>query len=164
MFKLNDYVVYGLTGVCEVVEITKEKYATNEELEHYILEPLYQKNMRIKIPVSNQKILMRNVITKDEALSLIDMMSKKETEWIEDDKERNADFKETLKTGNCEGWISIIKTIYLKKQEKISAGKKLTKADDDIMKFAEKQLNEEFAAVLNISPEEAHDFILERIS
>ena len=26
MFKINDYVVYGTTGVCKIVDITKEKY------------------------------------------------------------------------------------------------------------------------------------------
>ncbi|NLO98057.1 MAG: hypothetical protein GX091_08320 [Peptococcaceae bacterium] len=41
----------------------------------------------------------------------------------------------------------------------MSHGKKLAKADEDIMKIAEKNMNEEFAAALNISPDEVISYI-----
>lgn len=43
------------------------------------------------------------------------------------------------------------------------AGKKLTKTDEDIMNIAEKQLSEEFAVALDISPDEVLPYILEHI-
>ena len=29
MFKVNDYIMYGMTGVCQVVDITKESFIDN---------------------------------------------------------------------------------------------------------------------------------------
>lgn len=35
MFQVNDYVVYGLTGVCKIINITREKYRDSEETEYF---------------------------------------------------------------------------------------------------------------------------------
>jgi CarD family transcriptional regulator len=120
--------------------------------------------MTIKIPVSNTKVSMRKTITKNDVLSLISTISETETAWINDDKQRSANFKAALKTGKSEDFIKIIKTLHMEKKEKSAASKKLRKMDEDIMKFAEKQLYEEFSIALNISPDEVLPFILNNIS
>ena len=33
MFKVNDYIMYGMTGVCQVVDITKESFIDNLQKE-----------------------------------------------------------------------------------------------------------------------------------
>lgn len=164
MFKLNDYVVYGSTGVCQITDIMRDKNISGDEIEYYVLCPVYDEKMIIKTPVNNPKILMRKLITKEDVSSLIATISEKETIWIDNDRQRSEDFKAALKTGKSEEWIRIIKTIHLEKKEKSVDGKKLTIADDDIMKAAEKQLYEEFATALNITPDEVAPYILGHIS
>lgn len=163
MFKVSDYVVYGSTGVCQIIDISKEKDLSTDEIQYYVLQPVYNNRMIIKTPVNNQKVLMRQIITKDEVSSLIANLVEKQAIWIDDDKQRTENFKIALRTGKSEEWIKIIKTIYLEKEEKFVVGKKLTKIDEDIMKTAEKQLYEEFAIVLNISPDEVISYIMEHI-
>ena len=165
MFKVNDYVMYGSMGVCKIIDISKEKYlnSSNDEVEFYVLETVYKNKMTIKIPVNNTKISMRKIITKEEVLSLISRISETETTWIDNDKQRSANFKAALKSGKSEDYIKIIKTLHIEKQEKSAAGKKLRKMDEDIMKAAEKQLYEEFAIALDISPDEVIPFILDNI-
>ena len=163
MFKVSDYVVYGSTGVCQIIDISKEKNLRNDEIQYYVLQPVYNNKMVIKSPVNNQKILMRQIITKDDVSSLIADMPKEQAIWINDDKQRIENFKAALRTGKSEEWIKIIKTIYLEKEEKIVVGKKLMKIDEDIMKTAEKQLYEEFAIALNISPDKVGPYIIEHI-
>lgn len=163
MFKVNDYVVHGSTGVCQITDITKVKYNGSDEVEYYVLHPIYNNKMTIKTPVNNPKVLMREVITKDDVLLLIATMSEKETVWIDDVRQRNEFFKAALRTGKIEELAKIIKTINLEKKEKSIVGKKLTNTDEDIMKIAEKQLYEEFAIALNISPDEVGSYILEHI-
>jgi CarD family transcriptional regulator len=107
---------------------------------------------------------MREIITKEDVSSLISAMPEKETVWINDYRQRNEAYKTALKTGQCEELIKIIKTLYQEKKLKSALGKKLMKSDEDIFKAAEKQLNEEFATVLNISPDEVLPYILEHIS
>lgn len=164
MFRTNDFVVYNSTGVYKIVDIKKEKDINDNETEYYVLQPAYHNNMTIKTPVNNPKVVMRSTITKEQVLELIESMPEKDTIWINDDRERNENFKAALKTANSEEWVKLIRTIYLKKQEKIDLGKKISKMDEEIMKAAEKNLNEEFAIALDITPDQVASYISERIS
>lgn len=159
MFKVDDYVIYNSTGVYKIIDIVKDKNIDNNEIEYYVLQPAFNNNMTVKTPVNNPKVSMRTVISKDEVLSLIESMHETEAVWIEDKRERSADFKTALKSGDTEEWARLIKTLYLEQQEKSEQGKKLWKADEDILKSARKNLEDEFAVALNISPEEVPDFI-----
>jgi Transcriptional regulators, similar to M. xanthus CarD len=164
MFKINDYVVYGLTGVCLIADIKIEKNFSNDEIECYILQPVYHDKMIIKTPVDNPKVLMREIISKDEVLSIIASIPEKKTNWINNVRLRKEYFKTALRTGKSEELIKIIKTIYLEKVERSSIGKRLMQIDEDTMKIAEKQLYEEFAIALNISPDEVASYIIGHIS
>lgn len=164
MFKVNDHIIYNTMGVCRVVDIRKEKDINDNETDFYILRPVYSNNLTIKTPVNNDKVFMRKILKRDDVLSLIESLSDQETNWIDDNKKRNEIFKATLKKGETKGWAKLVKTIYIEKQEKSAIGKKLMKIDEDIMKTAEKNLYEEFAAALNISPEEVLPYIREHVS
>jgi len=163
MFRVDDYVVYGSTGVCQIKEIKKDEIS-NDETEYYILRPVYNdKNMIIKIPVNNPHVAMRAILTKDEALSLITTMPEMETIWIDDNRERSKYFNAILRTRKSEEWAKILKTLYLEKDARSVMGKTLTKSDEDIMNIAEKHLNEVCARALNISPDKVTAYILEHI-
>ena len=163
MFKVNDYIMYGTTGVCKVIEIKKEKFLGKEEREYYVLEPVYSKNTVIKIPVDNTTIRMRELLSKEAIEELINIVPNADTTWIEDDRIRNEQFKSMLKSGDCEELITLIRTIYLGKKTKKSIGKKLYKGDDEIMQAAEKLLKEELAFILDIAPEEVPNYIKEQV-
>lgn len=164
MFNVNDYVLYNLMGVFKITDIRKEKDIDNNEIDYYVLQPAFHNNLIIKVPVNNSKVQMRKVMTKEDVLSLIAAMPEKETIWIKDDRERNQIFKAILKTGQSHEWVALIKTIYLEKQERTYFGRKLMQSDEDIMKAAEKNLYEEFAVALNISPDEVVSYIFDHVS
>lgn len=163
MYKVNDYVMNRSAGVCQITDIKIDEAMSNE-IKYYVLHPVYQNNMTIKIPVHNANVLLRPVLTKDEALSLIATMPDQEPFSINDTRERCNIFKTALRTCNHEELIKIIKTLYLEKQAKSAVNKRLTKTDENIMDNAEKQLHEEFAIALNISPDEVVPYITEYIS
>lgn len=162
MFKINDYVVYGSNGVCKVTDI-EQVTLRNEELEYYILSPVYNEKMTIKTPVNNQKILMRELLTKAEIVNLLKEISKNETVEIEDSRRRVEEYKAIIRRGNAEELIKVINSIKLEKDEKISIGKKLNKTDEDIMISASKQLYQEMAIVLEIDVDEVQDYIKNNI-
>jgi Transcriptional regulators, similar to M. xanthus CarD len=164
MFKVDDYVVYSTVGVCRIIDIRKEKHVCSNETEYYILQPAYDKSITIKTPTNNSRVLMRKVITQDDALALIATMSKGKTVWMHNCKQRSEFFKAALRTGRSEELLKIIKMVYLEEKVRTAAGKKVLKVDSDIMKIAEKQLYEEFAIALNLSPDEVVPYIVARIS
>jgi CarD family transcriptional regulator len=164
MYKVNDYIVYGATGVCRVENIVKEKDINGDEIDYYVLHSVCENGLTIMAPVSNPNVLIREIISKDEISALIATMPEQETVWITKYNERNNNFKAALKSGKCEEWVKLIKTIYMAKQGKYGEGKNLAKSDKDIMESAEKKLFEEFAIVLNIPPTEVISYIRERVS
>ncbi|SHI06760.1 transcriptional regulator, CarD family [Clostridium collagenovorans DSM 3089] len=159
MFEVNDYVMYGMTGVCKVIDIKKEKLMDDVLKEYYVLSPVYSKNTVIKIPVDNKKIPIRKVLSEGEVDLAINNMNDTECLWINDDKLRNEKFKAMLKSGECDNLMTLVKSIYSNKCDKQSNGKKIGKNDEEIMQTAEKLLNEEFATVLDISPESVKSYI-----
>ena len=163
MFKINYYVVYGSTGVCEIKDIKSEK-ANNEEVEYYILNPVYDRRMTIKTPVLNRKVSMRDIMTKEDVSLLINKISNNEVISIENARERMEAFKSIVRNGTSDDLIKVINTIKGDKKEKINIGKKLNKTEEDIMVSAKKKLYEEFAIVLDIPIEEVSSYIKEKIS
>jgi len=164
MFKVNDHVVYGSTGVCKITDIMRDKDASGNMVEYYILQPISSKKMIIKCPVNNPKVSIRKVMTKEDATALISIMPELETVWINDHRQRNQNFKAALKTGESEKLAKLIKTLYLKREEVSGLGKKLTKADEDILKAAEEHLYEEFAIALDIPQDEVVTYIQDHVS
>ncbi|MGE5396838.1 MAG: CarD family transcriptional regulator [Chitinophagales bacterium] len=165
MFKVNDYVVYGLMGICQIADIRKDEYNLDDETEYYILHSIHDTDMTtIMVPVNNPNISIRLISTKDDVLSLIAAIPEMETVWTDDDKQRAKIYKAALKTGKPEEWIKIIKAIYLERKARSVAGRRLTKTDEDIFNVAEKHLYEEFAVALNIPPDEVLPCIHKRIS
>ena len=160
MFKVDDYIMYGMTGVCKVIDITNEKFINGEKRDYYVLSPIHHDNTIIKIPLDNNKIPMRKIISKGDVTSLINDMPNMDTLWIDDEKKRNNQFKMMLKSGKCE---DLIKLIFNKRYAK-STSKKLNKADKEIIKEAERLLHEEFAIILNISPNEVNSYIASQIA
>ena len=162
MFKVNDYIIYGSTGVCQITDITTEENG-NDEIQYYVLKPVYQDNLIIKFPVKGESVLMRPIITRDEVDSLIAGMPEIETIWIEDMRERRNIYQAALKSGNTNEMAKIIKTIHLERETRNSSGKKLPMTDENMMNAAEKQLYQEIATALNISPDAVLPYILEHI-
>ncbi|AGA68928.1 CarD-like transcriptional regulator [Desulfitobacterium dichloroeliminans LMG P-21439] len=164
MFKINQYIVYNSMGVYKIVDIRTEELITNEKIQYYVLEPAFKDNMTIKIPVGNDKVLMRGVISKEDAVSVIEAMPKTETVWISNNKARTDSFMKALRSNECGQLVELIKLLHEEKVERTSLGKKLWKKDEDIMKVAERNLYEEFAIALKISPAEVLPFIREHVS
>ena len=159
MFKINDYVIYDIYGVCKILDIEINE---KTEKKFYILKPLHQ-NLTIKTLVNNDQVSMRKILSKDEVKTLIDDMPEVEPIWIKDVKQRRKKFKELLKTGRCRDLLRVIKTIYLKTKERKNQGQKITVTDKEILETAKKQLYDEFSFVLNIPIKQVESYILARL-
>ena len=74
MYCKGDYVVYGTRGVCQIGEITTlDLDNIPKDRVYYVLYPR-NNGGKIYVPVDNADSRMRSIITKDEALELINQM------------------------------------------------------------------------------------------
>lgn len=164
MFEVGEYIVYGCKGVCQVEEITHiDIPGSNKDRLYYVLAPLEDRNGKIYAPTDNAKVTMRKVITKQEAEQLIEEMPQIEELWVANEKQREFQYKEALKTCDYRAWISIIKTLYFRKKERIAQGKKITSLDERYLKAAENELYGELSLTLGVSKSEMEDYICKRL-
>lgn len=164
MFEVGQFIVYGSSGVCKVVDIGKiEMTGMPKDRIYYTLEPCYTKGSRILTPTDNTKTIMRRLMTKQEADQLIDNVNEIETLWIADERRREESYKSMIAKCDCHELVKVIKTIYLRKQKRIAAGKKVTISDEKYFKLAEDNLYSELAIVLDMTKEEAREYMLNRI-
>lgn len=165
MFKVNDAVFYGVHGVCTVQEISKREFCGTLS-DYYTLKPVYTNRSTVFVQVDRAEsgeAGIRKVISKDEALRIIDGLVNCETFWEEDSAKRKELFADIIKNGTREKVAALIKTIYEQREKMQAENKKMYASDERALSEAEKTLGEEFAFVLDIPKEKVSDFIAERI-
>ncbi len=165
MFEVGDTIVCGNNGICRVNEIStiKDISGIDPNRLYYILEPVMTKASSVVIPVDSDKVVMRKVLTKKEVNRLIEHIPEIEAIREKNDKVREEKFKECMRCHDCEEWIKVIKTLYIRRQERFAKGQKVTATDARYLKAAEDNLYAEFALALEIDKEEVEQFIDERI-
>ena len=164
MFAVGEYIVYGSKGVCRIEEITHLDMAgADKEREYYILAPVGDEGGRIYAPTDSTRIAMRRIITKEEADQLLRELPQIELLWVQDERQRENKYKEALRTCDYRAWVSIVKTLYFRMQERTAQGKKITALDEKYMRMAEHELYSELSLTLGVPMQEMESYIKERL-
>ncbi|MCR5704723.1 MAG: CarD family transcriptional regulator [Eubacterium sp.] len=160
MFKVGDYIVHGRNGVCQVKDITHiDLSGADKDQLYYTLIPVHSENRKIFYPVDSDKVVMRSVISREEAESIVKDMDQIKPMWIENEKSRELRYKEAIGSADCQKLIGVIKALYERNHERMAQGKRITFVDDRYLKEAKKNLFDEFAIALDIREDEVEDYI-----
>lgn len=164
-YKINDTVLYGSDGVCRITEITERKIGT-ETLEYYILKPLYDEKSTIFVPTKNELLLsrMKRILSEEEVLSAIDTAAAADFKWVTNDTERNVDCREVIESGVLADIITILKALYIHRENQASCGKRLRVSDERLLKKAEKIVFDQIALVLGIDRKSARKFLEDKLN
>ena len=160
MFKIDELVVYGGTGVCKIVDIGTPDFSRDEDKKYYYLKPIYKSGC-IYQPVDNENIAMRHVISKDEAKSLLDSIGDVRTEIFKGRsmQQLTAHYQKIIDMHSCSALLKMTKSIYAKKCEAKKNNKRLGQIDTKFMRKAEELLFGEMAAVLDVDQEKIADYV-----
>lgn len=160
MFQKGELIIYGNKGVCEVTDISKVTIsgASRDKL-YYVLRPAQDKEGRIFTPVDGQKTEMRRILNRKEAEELIDSIPAIGHLWVADERQRELNYKQAVNSCDCREWIRIIKTLWLRNQQRLSQGKKITAMDRKYFKIAEDNLYGELSESLGIPKEKMEEYI-----
>ena len=163
MFKIGDFVVNNNNGICEITDlVTMNMSGTNKD--YFLLVPVNEKTAKVYVPVDMAVQRIRLAMNKEEALQLIENIKDIDEAYIENEKEREKTYKEALNSRDPKRLVGIIKTLYLRKQERLEAGKKNTAVDERYFKLAENHLHSELAFSLNVDKTEVNQIILSHIT
>lgn len=163
MFKIGDKVIYGKTGVCTVVDICEKTFIKNQKRAYYVLKPMGVDNNFIYAPIDGGKIFMRHLITKAQAVELIDSIPDIVNRISDSAEVTKEEYNEMINNHSLEDLVELTAIIYSKKLNVTRVKKRLNAIDEKYMKISENLLFGEFAEALGISVDEVPGYIKERI-
>ena len=151
MYEIGQLIVYGNEGVCRVEEIGTPKISgVDKHREYYTLAPIYREG-KVFTPVDS-KVFMRPVITREEALALIDRIPQMTAQVYENSNLRflNEHYQQCIQDYTCADLLQLIKDVRAKRRRMTERGKKLGLVDERYMKRAEELLHGELAIALDM--------------
>lgn len=164
MFSIGQHVICGNKGACTVEDITTlDITGVDKGKMYYILKPVYLSASTVYVPVDSGTVSMRNILTRDEAESLIQEIPRIEPLKITNEKFLEQDYKTCVKSNHCIELVKLIKTIYLRKQKRLETGRKETAVDSKYFKIAEEHLYGELALALEMDKREVYKYITEQL-
>lgn len=157
MYKIGDLVVYK-RDVCRIIEY-KEKYFKDKD--YYSLNPIYDKSLKIDVPIDST--LLRDVISKEKAEDIINSIPYVDVIDV-NDKMIESEYKRLITEGGYEGLVSVIKTTYLRNNDRLNSKRKISEKDENYFNTAEKILYGELAVALDMSIEDIKDYVIKRVN
>ncbi len=159
-FSIDTFVVYGKTGVCKIVE-RKLMDISKPPKEYYVLSPVADPRSAVYVPCDNEALVskLRPLLTKEEIDDCLTQAGGMSLDWPEDKAERQLVFRELMGENNPVQLLRLIRCLYVKRQEKQTAGKRLSSADEALLQDAIRLLEEEFAFSLGVARNQVADYI-----
>jgi CarD family transcriptional regulator len=166
MCQVGDLVIYGGSNcVCRITDITGLDFPDiDRDRLYYVLKPLRQ-DCVIYCPADNTDMLMRRVISREDAEALIDMIPgiKAEIYQGQEFKQIAEHYESIIKTRDCAKLIELTMSLYSKKHFLLDNNRKFGAQEDMFMKRAEEMLFGELSAALGIPRESVPSYIAARI-
>ena len=165
MFAVGDYIFYGNQGVCQVEgTLMMSKPGQSEERMYYQLSPIEKRGSSVFTPIDNDKVVMRPILTEEEAWALIREIPEIEQIDLGEERRREDVLKEVMRTCEPRSFIAVIKTLNPRKQERLTMGKKATVLDMKYLKAAETYLYGEISAAIGKEKDETELLLAEYLS
>jgi CarD family transcriptional regulator len=164
MYNINEFIVYGKTGICKIKDITTPEHISQTDQLFYVLQPL-EDSCLIYAPVDT-KTFMRPVISSEEANHLIEKIPRIKPQSFQDKslKDIAKYYESVIENHDCEDLVQLVVSIYEKKKLTKEKGLKLGQLDEKTFKQAESFLESEFSIALGIEKEKVPEYIAEKIN
>ena len=167
-FEAGMHIRYGGTGICLIDRIEEVPYPGQQPMRLcYVLKPIRNAGMEVSVPLDNETLCarMQPLRTREEIERMLDEALRDTLpEWIEDRKQRSSEFRKILAGGDAPSLLRMIHCILRQQAVFRSSGRRLSAMDDNARKDAARMLDEEFGFSLGMSPEEAGEYIYERMN
>lgn len=165
MFRVGEFIVYGINGICRVEEIGPSPYDKADPRTYYKLIPLHNPmSSSIYTPVDNDRVPMRRLMTKEEVGNLIRSIPEIETLAVPVEKQRREIYRNTIGALLPEGYVRVIKTVRRRREELAAAHKHFPVTDLEYGRLAKHLLHSECAHVLGMEENDMEAYIVGQIA
>lgn len=164
MYAVGDYVVYGIHGVCRILDLQEQCAGTHRKM-YYVLEPMDQSGAKYMLPSDNPIVLakIRPVMTKEELEKILHSSEVNKGCWVADENKRKQTYRELINGGDRVELIRMIGTLERHKQAQVLAGRKFHLCDENFLKDAKKLIEGEISLVLGIEKQQVGTYIKQAI-
>lgn len=164
MYQNGDWVMYGIHGVCRVAG-TEKQLVDRKRTEYLVLEPLSQTESKFYLPTANPTAMakIKAVLPAQELRDLLASEEIRENVWIQEENQRKQTYRDLISSGDRTALLKMVNTLYRYKAAQAAAGRKFHQCDDNFLRDAEKLLTSEIALVLEMSQEEARDYLRQQL-
>lgn len=165
MYSIGEKIIYGSEGVFTVHDYSASPVDKNDTRKFYILHPIHgPAGNIIYTPVDNSNVKMRTVMSREEAIELIDSIPSIPLLTVEREKNRRETYRLALATASVDKYVSIIKTVMARRAEMLENKKRLSESDSDYEKKAKFCLHGELAIALDMPFESVEEYIKDRLT
>ena len=164
MNRTEEFVVYGVHGVCRVLG-TEKQLVNRKRTEFLVLEPMAQKGSRFYLPLQNPAALekLKPVLTREELMQLLQSDSIREASWISQENIRRTTYRELLSNADRLGVLQMLWAVYRYRSSQEAVGRRLHLCDENFLRDAEKFLTSEITMVMELPPDQAKAFLREKL-
>lgn len=161
MFEVGNSVVYGIHGVCVILNV-ETRVVDKKKVEYYVLEPALQPGARYYVPVHNEQAVakLKPILTQQELNALLASDAVDKEVWLDDENSRKQHYRALIASGDRAALISMIRTLLHHREAQRSSGRKFHLCDETFLKDAQKLISGEFAWVLGIDPDQVENYII----
>lgn len=157
MFNVGDYIVYPMHGA-GTIDAIEEKDILGQKQAYYIIK--MPGEVKVMIPTAQaEKVGIRNVIGKEQAEKVFEVLSEDETQKELNWNKRYRENMDKMKTGDIYEVADVVRNLSFKQKEKgLSTGEK------KMLLNAKQILVSELALVQQFSEEQVEGLIEDKIS
>ncbi len=164
MFEVGDYIIYGNNGVCKITNVgPMDMPGVPKSKLYYTMTPCYIRDSSIFTPVDNDRVVMRKVMSRQEAEKFLETAEDIDKLDIKEEKHREQEYKAAILTCDPTVLVGIIKTIQDRMQDRIAEGKKVTASDTKYIHIAEDSLYGELAISFDMEKDDVKAYVKNRI-
>lgn len=150
MYEVGQLVVYGMHGVCRIIEL-EEKKIDRKLVSYFVLEPLEQPGTRYYVPSQNEAALkkIRPLMDKESLLAILSAEDGADA-WIADENRRKQYYRELIGSVDSAAMIRMVQALHRHKAALAESGRKFHLCDENFLRDAQRVLGAELSLVLQI--------------
>lgn len=164
MYQIGDQVVYGIHGVCAVVD-QETRMVDRKPVTYLVLEPVGQDGSRYLVPTHNAAAMgkLRKMLSAEELEMMLQSDTVHADNWIKDENQRKQTYRDLIGSGDREKLMGMVHSLYQHKKSQTAAGRKCHLCDENFLRDAEKLLISEISIVMNMEQMEAKSYLKEKL-
>ncbi len=165
VFQVNDWIVYGTSGVyCIVNTDLPDPTGTETDRRYYELQATRQK-CRTYVPMDSS-VPMRPVISRLEAEKLIRNIPNLDVALCTDHGKNAAEkyYKDLLQNSDCATILGVVRKLSERRSDLLKTGHHMSYTEEKYLKRGRELLDSEFAIAFGIEPDEVAAFVKKQLS